>query len=70
MDNFIISKSKNIAKVQSWFEKLADPEAVTEEDLEKISESSTENPTEKEIKSQKNEKKKTEKKDEEKATLI
>ena len=44
MEDFIVKKSKNIARVQSWLEKLHNPEAVTEEDLEKIHQN-PENPT-------------------------
>lgn len=52
LEDFVISKSKNISKVQDWFEKLKNPEAVTTEDLEKTPENkenlekNTENKTE------------------------
>lgn len=67
--DFIIAKSKNISKVQSWFEKLHDPEAVTEEDLEKNSSDNSEQPIENS--EQKSEKKpKKEKTKEDTATLM
>ncbi len=34
LEEFVISKSKNISKVQDWFEKLKNPEAITEEDIQ------------------------------------
>lgn len=85
MHDFILSKSKNIAKVQSWFEKLHNPEAVTEEDLEKISENSenseksdenSQENNQENIDNSKNQKKNSKnspdkkKKDEENATLM
>lgn len=78
MHDFILSKSKNIAKVQSWLEKLHNPEAITEEDLEKISENSEENSenNQENIDNSKNQKKNSKnssdkkKKDEENATLM
>lgn len=85
MYDFITNKSKNISKVISWFEKLQNPDAVTEEDIpsnnatttENISENNSEKNLENnEVDSPNGEKIKTkkidkkEKKDEETATLI